>query len=198
MSIPPIPCVVGAILAGGKSRRMGADKVRLRVGGRAVLPGLAELLASRLAEVWVVGRTPEVLGLPAFVRWQQDLRPGQGPLGGIATALRVAGGRAVLAVACDMPLLGGELIDFLLAGRRAEAPASVPRNPATGMLEPLCALYEPGALASIERAISEGKLSASRWLESAGAHILDLPADLACQLSNINTPEDLAEMEHGT
>ena len=186
--------VVGAILVGGRSRRMGFDKATLRLGGRPVLPRLADLLGGRLGEVWMVGRPPGDLGLPQCLRWHLDLRPGCGPLGGIATALRVAGGdrpRAVLAVACDMPALGGDALDLLLEQRRPDRPASVLRHPVTGRFEPLAAVYEPQALEGIEKALDGGALSVTDWLESAGAHGIDVPASLANQLINVNTPDDL-------
>ncbi|KKL96278.1 hypothetical protein LCGC14_1846040, partial [marine sediment metagenome] len=40
--------VVGAIMVGGKSRRMGADKAAMQVQGQSVLARLAELLAGRV------------------------------------------------------------------------------------------------------------------------------------------------------
>jgi molybdopterin-guanine dinucleotide biosynthesis protein A len=203
--------VIGAILAGGRSRRMGADKAALRIGGRPVLPDLAELLGGRLKEVWVVGRLLRHLELPPFVRRHLDLRSGCGPLGGIATALRIAGAQspaapnsapgesadpqAVLAVACDMPRMSGDVIDLLLDRRRREAPASVLRNTATGLLEPLAAVYEPGALGPIEAAIEAGALSVTELLESIGAHVIDVPPELAGHLGNVNTPAELERIE---
>jgi len=186
--------VAGAILVGGRSRRMGFDKAALALEGRPVLVRLAELLAGWLGEVWVIGRPVAAVGLPQCVRWHLDLRPDCGPLGGIATALRVAAGRsprAVLAVACDMPALGGELLDYLLEHRRPDRPVSALCHPVSGQLEPLAAVYEPQSLAAIEQALDAGRLSVRSLLESAGAHGIDLPPALAGQLANVNTPDDL-------
>ena len=186
--------VVGAILVGGGSRRMGTDKAAMRRGGQPVLARLAELVGERLGEVWVIGRPVPGVDLPQCVRWHLDLRAGCGPLGGIATALRVAGGeqpRAALVVACDMPALGGEVIDLLLECRRPERPVSALRSPAGGRLEPLVAVYEPGALGDIEKALDAGALAVRRLLESVGAHAIDVPESMAGQLANVNTPEDL-------
>jgi len=190
--------VFGAVLAGGQSRRMGLAKADLRLRGRSVLANLIELLGGRLEQVWVIGRRAEGGDLPRCVRWHLDLRAGRGPLGGIATALRVAQqaeARSLLAVACDMPALAGEAVDLLLENRRPEAPASALRNPQTGRLEPLAAVYEPRALADIERALDAGRLSATELLEAVGAHAIDVPAELADQLVNVNTPEDLQRLQ---
>lgn len=57
---PPVSRdVLGTILVGGFSRRMGAPKAAMRVQGRSVLSCLAELLASRLGEVWAIG-SPQI------------------------------------------------------------------------------------------------------------------------------------------
>jgi molybdopterin-guanine dinucleotide biosynthesis protein A len=186
--------VMGAVMVGGQSRRMGADKAAMQFEGRSVLPRLVELLGGRLPEVWTIGRPVAVAGLPQCVRWHLDLRSGAGPLAGIATALRVAranGPRAVLAVACDMPALTGDVLDFLLEHRRPEKYATVLRNGQTGFLEPLAAVYEPRILEPIEQALDAGERSVVKLLESAGAHGVEVPAELAAALVNVNTPDEL-------
>ncbi len=187
--------LVGAVLAGGGSRRMGWDKSALTISGRRVLGRLCELLADRAGEVMIVGGAPDRRDVPVCAAWHPDARAGLGPLGGIATALRVAsaGGqpRAIVAVACDMPAVGGELLDFVLAGRDQSTPATVPINPATGRLEPLLAVYEAPALGSIEAALEAGTRAVRDWLAPAGAHLLAVPDRLAGQLENVNTPEEL-------
>jgi molybdopterin-guanine dinucleotide biosynthesis protein A len=193
--------VMGAVLIGGRSKRMGTDKAAMCIGGQPVLPRLAELLASRTGGVWMIGRPPPEIGLPRCVQWHLDLRSGCGPLGGIATALRVAsavGRQAVLVVACDMPRLTGGVLDLLLAGRRQDRPATAIRNPSTGRVEPLAAVYEMASLEEVERALNAGELSATRLLDRIGAHIVDPPATWAECLMNANTPEERNEIDNST
>ena len=83
------------ILAGGKSRRMGRDKRTLRVGNRTLLSHTKAALSEAGWKARVVS---------------DDLKPGLGPLGGIATALRKTNHSRVLFVGCDMPFLSGELL----------------------------------------------------------------------------------------
>ena len=90
-----------------------------------------------------------------------------------------------------MPALGGELIDFLLQRRRPSEPATVLRGGPAGRLEPLAAIYEPAALAAIEAALDAGELSVTRLLEVLPAQVVEVPAALAGQLVNVNTPADL-------
>src|SRR5438132_56454 len=105
-----------AILAGGQSRRMGANKALLRVrpGG----PTLIEIVVGRLrkggfeAPLLVVANGESdyaFLGLPVAT----DDVPGAGPLGGILTALSHSAYPRVLVVACDMPLLNPEVVRYM-------------------------------------------------------------------------------------
>ena len=190
--------IVGTILAGGQSRRMGADKSTMRIGGQPVLARLAELLADRTEQVWIVGRAGGQADLGRWARWHLDIRGGAGPLGGVATALHLAeaeGYAGVLAVACDMPLLGGEVLELLLERRDPARAATAFRNSATGRIEPLATIYELHSLEQIEQTLEAGSLSATAFLASAGAAVINLPAELASQLANVNTPDDLAQLD---
>jgi len=205
---------LGLILVGGFSRRMGAPKDAMRVQGRSVLSCPAELLASRLGEVWAIGSLPPRIGRPRFLGWRPDYRPGYGPLRGIATALRIARGekargggvalegprepRAVLVLACDMPGMAREAVDLLLEGRRPDRLASALGNPTTGRLEPLAAVYEPDALQEVERALEAGHLSPADLLQSLQTHEIETPVEIADQLMNVNTPRDLKAIRERT
>ena len=81
--------------------------------------------------------------------------PGAGPLGGIATALRETRSRWNLVIACDMPYLTAEWLEFLL--RRASASpadAVVPMN--ENGAEPMCAMYHQRAEPAIRGALENG------------------------------------------
>lgn len=97
--------VVVAIVAGGKSRRMGQDKAHLLVDGVPMLVRTIFTAQAVAARVFVVGRPPE-MGL-SNIEFLNDAVPGLGPLGGIATALRhvKTASASVLALACDLPKL---------------------------------------------------------------------------------------------
>lgn len=187
--------LLGAVLTGGASSRMGCNKSALEIAGRRVLGRLCELLADRIGEAIIVGGQPGLEGIPRCVRWHRDIASGQGPLGGIATALRIAAAgredRGVCVLACDMPAIGGGVLDCLLTGRDRGAPATVLLNPTTGKLEPLVGIYEAGALGSIEESLQADRRSATQWLTGGGAHPVTVPAEAASQLVNVNTPEEL-------
>jgi molybdopterin-guanine dinucleotide biosynthesis protein A len=160
------------ILAGGSSTRMGRAKADLRLGRRTLL-GHARALAAEL-------------GLPCRVQSQDDT-PGQGPLGGVATALRRTPAKRVLFLGCDMPFLTAELTQRVLAVEAEAVFASV-----KGTVGFPFAL-SPGVLPKVEAQLAAGRRSLQRLAVRLRARRIRVLAAEAPQLQNLNTPADLAE-----
>ncbi|MGB5295519.1 MAG: molybdenum cofactor guanylyltransferase, partial [Thermoanaerobaculia bacterium] len=104
--------VVGAVLAGGESRRLGRDKALLPWLGKALLLHPFEVLQEVMSEVVVVtvgGRSYGELGVPVI----HDRFEGLGPLAGIHAALEWARSRPVFVVACDLPFVSVDLVEHV-------------------------------------------------------------------------------------
>jgi molybdopterin-guanine dinucleotide biosynthesis protein A len=181
--------IVGAVLAGGASRRMGTAKATLELGGRP-------LLEYPLAAVQGAGLEPVVVAKPdsrlpplAVPRWEEPAEPVH-PLTGIIAALRAAGDRPVLAVACDMPFVTAELIADLAAH---VAPLVVPE--ADGRLHPLLARWHPSLLPSLCDALDREAplrvVAADLDAQRLGTPELRRFGDPARLLFNVNAPGDL-------
>jgi len=97
--------VTGAILAGGQSTRFGSDKALapMLTTGISFLERACQTLAAVAARVIVVGRQeiPQYAGIEAI----PDRSPGQGPVGGVLTALDVTSTPLLVVISCDQPLL---------------------------------------------------------------------------------------------
>jgi molybdenum cofactor guanylyltransferase len=181
------------ILAGGKSRRMGRDKLPLMVGGKPLLDRVHLTLASRCDEILVAGGGGYT---PPGARRVPDLRPGcQGPLAGIEAGLLAARHRAVFVAAGDMPFLTGDLAGYLLGLLSDDVPAVVPDS--GSRLHPLCAAYgrevRPAVSAALDRGIRPVRelleaLPSVRYIREEELRRFGDP-DLL--LTNVNSPEDL-------
>ena len=116
-----------AIIAGGKSSRMGRDKAFVDLGGKALIEHVIERSADLgQSETILITNKPatyEHLGLPMY----RDALPDRGSLGGIYTALACAKNPAVLVLACDMPFIEKELLRFMIAQLDADTDIVVPR-----------------------------------------------------------------------
>ncbi|MDG1786931.1 MAG: molybdenum cofactor guanylyltransferase, partial [Ilumatobacter sp.] len=112
--------VAGAILAGGASRRMGRTKALIDVDGVPMAQCVARALAAGgCKDIALVGGSPlelAALELPVVA----DGVPGEGPLGGIISALgHFTEVSHVLVAACDLPLLDAGTVRNLLRAAQA-------------------------------------------------------------------------------
>ena len=182
------------ILAGGESRRMGRDKLPLKVGNTTLLDRVHEVLASRCAEILIVGGS---VPSPPDARRIPDLRSGrQGPLAGIEASLLAARHRAIFIAAGDMPFLTGDLVEYLLGLLSDHVPAVVPYF--GGRPHPLCAAYGREMQSAVSAALDRGVRSVRELLESfpgvryVGEEELRRCGDPNLLLTNVNSPEELA------
>lgn len=181
----PTPRLLGAVLAGGTSRRFGRDKAAQVVGGVTLVDRAARTLAEVFAEVVVVssrGAASDWPGIP-------DLRPPCGPLGGIEAALQRAEEtrfEGAFVLACDLPLVTPETvraISFALG----DFAAAAPQRDAAPSFEPLCAAYTTSCLERVSALLDAGERAAHALFDSVSGTTLGLsPADFI----NVNTVAD--------
>jgi molybdopterin-guanine dinucleotide biosynthesis protein A len=176
--------VLGAVLAGGASTRFGEPKWRVPVAGVAMGARAVEALRPCAQAVVAIASDPQVTSLGVEVR--ADLVAGDGPLGGIRTALewareRSLGGAFVLA--CDLPLVTASLVRALTRAWRGEDVVVVSGG---GGAEPLCALYSVAALAPVAAALERGQRSPSRLLDDL--HVRRLAPEDARRAAGVDDP----------
>jgi molybdopterin-guanine dinucleotide biosynthesis protein A len=180
---------LAGIFVGGAGTRMGgvAKGLMRTVHGTTIvehLRGLVEGLGLRVVLVGAGGAYAD-LGLEVVA----DQPSGIGPLGGLLALLQRANHTRVLALACDMPFVSGELLERLLAASN-DAPIVAPRR--DGRWEPLCARYDAARVVPQAMALArERDHSLQRLLGEHGAIELPLDSDDANQLRDWDTPEDV-------
>jgi len=150
---------LGAILAGGMSRRFGAPKALAEVGGRAIVARVRDALAAAVHDVVLIANEPKLyahLDLPI----RGDDVPGLGAIGGVRKALawaREERRAGALCVACDMPFVSAELLRLIAARAEAtKADAVVPESGGRRGMEPLCSWYSVACIPAIDGLISRG------------------------------------------
>ena len=185
----------GLILAGGRSRRMGADKGLIDYRGRTQVRWLADLLGEYCVSVRVsVSPRQQRSAGYASMATIVDHEPGSGPAGGLMSAWRTDPDAAWLLVAVDLPLLNRATLTALTAGRSSAHLATAFRHP-DDVLEPLCTIWEPAARGLLERRMEQGDASLRRLLESGPVRVLNPPAPEA--LYSADLPEDRSRIRRG-
>lgn len=130
--------VLGIVLAGGRSRRMGTDKAGYELAGRPMLEWVAGALE-------MVCRRVVIAGLPGGLRGRPGIAdPGplhRGPLAGLVAGLRTPGVERAVLVAVDHPWVRPETLSALLS-HAGELPL-VPVD--QGVRQTTCAVYPAAA-----------------------------------------------------
>jgi molybdenum cofactor guanylyltransferase len=190
--------VSSIILAGGKSTRLGRNKLVETIGNVSLLERVVFCLSSLKTDIIVVVAQESSLPHLTMTKFPglkivTDIYPGKGSLGGIYTGLAFSGSFYNLVVACDMPFLNPDLLRYMidLAG---EYDVVIPR--VNGVLEPLHAVYSLNCVSRIEFLIKQNRLSIlelypmviMKYIENAEIDRFD-PAHLS--FFNINTEADL-------
>jgi molybdopterin-guanine dinucleotide biosynthesis protein A len=204
--------ITGYVLAGGASSRFGQDKALIELGGIPMVLRMCELLRGIAGEATVIAAPEKYAHLDLKIvpdRW-----PGEGPLGGIITALiatsaanpqdvgpdrpRQAGGRQWnLILGCDMPFLTGEWLTYL-AERALASDAEVIAPRSAQGLEPLCACWRTSAFFTLQSAFDDGVRKITQAMKRLKMEIVDESGwkrfDSAGRIFwNMNMPADYEE-----
>jgi molybdopterin-guanine dinucleotide biosynthesis protein A len=195
--------MTAAVLAGGESRRMGRDKALLELGGRPLIVRQVAALRELFACVIVCANdTARFAGLDVPVVPDEG-GAGNGPLGGLAAAIRAAPTTHVFCCAVDMPFLSPDLIRYqalLAPGHDAVVPRAEGAARGKTALEPLHAVYRKSCLGHFRAKLAAGERKLERALDGLRIRIVE-PGEVAVldpdrrSLRNVNTPEDLALAE---
>ncbi|MEZ5976091.1 MAG: molybdenum cofactor guanylyltransferase [Planctomycetota bacterium] len=190
--------VLGVILCGGQSRRMGTDKAELSWDGRSLLRRTEETLRQVLPRI-CFGVARDAAAAPEGGCAIEDLRAEAGPLAGLEAALDAAQPMPqvewVLLAACDLPGLHAGVLQRLATARALAAPG-------TGALmfgdaehpQPLIALYHTRLLPYVRAALDQGERRMTAWMRQPGAPPVAWveSSGLDSGLTNVNTPEQWA------
>jgi molybdenum cofactor guanylyltransferase len=180
--------ISGAIMAGGKSSRLGVNKAFLKLHDRPVIELVLEQMSALVSPVRLIANSPSEfahLNIPAV----PDIRPGCGPLSGIHAALSLSQTEYVLVVSCDLPLLTPQILRALLK--------SYPGYDITlykhALFEPLCAVYRRTCLPALEELMDHQEYRIIDLFPTLSVNVIR--TDHKEVFQSINTPEDYAQVQ---
>jgi len=186
--------MTSAILAGGRSSRMGKDKALLEINGKKLVQRVHDKVKNLFAETILIANKPDALtflNVPIF----PDIIANLGPLGGIYTALKNSSYPQCFVIACDLPFIQEELIHYLCKNAGGYDIFSIDFGRG---VEPLCAVYHQDCIKMIENRIGLKRYKVSDFFDSVHVKIKQVPKGQfasSYDLFNINTPEDVEKAE---
>jgi molybdenum cofactor guanylyltransferase len=187
------PPMVGVILAGGQSRRMGGiDKALLPWRGRTLLSALIEQLDTKVQRLEINSNRPrEHYAEHGFEVFADDAEVfDMGPLAGLLTALRRHPQALLLTVPCDAPILPKGYVERMCAAVQQQLqPLAVAFD--GDDIHPTLCLAAGGHAASLAAFLASGQRRARDWLMQQQAVRVDF-SDQPESFININHPSDLA------
>lgn len=199
----PSERLAGAVLAGGRSTRMGGgSKALLPLAGKAMIQHVIGRLQPQLsrpkAELWLSVEQESDELRPFGLLQIEDPRPGShGPLGGLLACLRQLDDPDgwLLLAPCDAPLIPLDLGQRLLAHALLQrAPGCVIRY--AGEVQPTFSVWRGSLLREVEQAYEACGLGGFKaFLRKQPLPYLDWPLSLVSPFLNINDQEALDELE---
>ncbi len=187
--------VTGLLLAGGQARRMGgADKGLLTLGGRPLAAWGLTRLQNQVGEVLISANRNHADYEKLGARVIRDSVGGYaGPLAGLFAGLQEASSDWLLSAPCDSPLLPNDYAERMHEAANSRQLDAVVAHDGR-RLQPVFLLVRRRLQKSLGDFLARGERKIDLWLEEVSHQSVDF-SDHPDMFLNVNTPEELEEME---
>jgi molybdopterin-guanine dinucleotide biosynthesis protein A len=184
-----------AILAGGKSTRMGQDKATIKIGEKPLIRIVYDKVKEVFDDVIIISRFHDTIeGIDAPVL--KDVVPFGNSIAGIVSALLYSKTPYTLVVACDMPFLSTEAFKYM-ANEATGEDIIIPKT--QWGFEPLHAIYNRSCIAHFFRLIEQNRFKVTGVLPFVSVKELEEQpcffSNGSSVFTNINTMKDLSMVE---
>jgi molybdopterin-guanine dinucleotide biosynthesis protein A len=169
---------------------MGSDKGVIKWHGAEQRYYMANMLRKVCDRVFISCRADQQNEIDSAYNLLPDTVDGSGPLIAILSAFNAYPEAAWLIVACDLPLLDSDTINYLIANRDSEKIATTYRSPFDSLPEPLITIWEPQSREVILSYYNDGYTCPRKILIRNEERVTILTPGNPHALMNANTPED--------
>jgi molybdopterin-guanine dinucleotide biosynthesis protein A len=178
-----VPIISAAVMAGGKSKRLGQNKALMQINGSKVVEGVLNTVSPFVQKVKIITNSPEEYDW-LDIETAKDIRPGCGPLSGIHSAISLSSSEYVLVVSCDIPLVASKQIEQLVSSCRGHDITIFKHK----NFEPLCAVYRRSCIDALNELIDHNECRIIDLFPTLDVKVLRV--DDAEIFRSINTKED--------
>ena len=184
--------ITAVVLCGGSGRRLGnMDKPMMQVAGRHLVEYVATALSPQVGSLLISGgRDPAAYAALGYTT-VADVRPDDGPLGGIDSALPAVETEWILTHPGDAPFPDPSLVTRLAPAAEASGIAVPQAGDYRQNLVLLMTRHKADSLAQFYR---DGGRAVKDWLDEHRVESVDM-SDVADSFFNVNTAADVAACE---
>jgi molybdopterin-guanine dinucleotide biosynthesis protein A len=187
------PEINGLVLAGGKSQRMGFDKGAVNWHGKEQRYYMADLLRTFCKDVFISCRADQQKEIDSAYLSLTDTFSDLGPYGAILSAFREKPDSAWLVIACDLPLMDENTLQYLVDHRDVSSVATAYQSPVNEFPEPLITIWEPKSYPVLLSFLAQGYSCPRKVLINSDVTLLNALNPEA--LTNVNTPDELERIK---
>ncbi|MCX6185772.1 MAG: molybdenum cofactor guanylyltransferase [Bacteroidetes bacterium] len=182
--------LVGIVLCGGESQRMGVDKAFIEYYTLPQYAYMSSLMKELVSDVFISCNHQQKDKIPNNFNCiiDKDTYGNAGPMSGVISAFEKISNAALLVVGCDYPMLCYEDLLGLLKAREESVDVVCYTNPNSGFDEPLLAIYEKQCAISLQTYFKKDNFSLRHYLKTVHTKRI-LPNDEK-SIQSIDTPEE--------
>ncbi len=184
--------ITAIVLAGGKSSRMGTDKGFVNFKNKPFVQHIIDVVRPLVNEIIIISNHPnyDIFGLKRF----NDIIKNAGPLAGIQAGLHESETENNLVISCDVPLISSELLELLIT--EINTTSEVIQLQSGDKKMPLIAIYKKSCEAKFTEVLIQGERRVRKAIEQCKVKTIIIEKALEKHTANINTKEDLKEIEN--
>lgn len=197
--------IIGVLLAGGQSRRMGGgDKGLREIAGRPMLAHVLDRFSGQVGRVILNANGDparfSAFGLPVAA---DPIEGNVGPLAGVLAGMRWSAENApqathIATASTDAPLIPKDLVQQLAAALEG-GPSKIALAKSGGFMHPVIGLWPVELADDLEAALKDGVRKVLRWTDRHGTVAVEFEfANVGGRdidpFFNANTPEEFDEV----
>ena len=191
--------VLPVILAGGKSRRFGADKAVAKLGEKSLIDYTINKLEPKFAEILIItNNTMQVSKNNIF--FIKDTLAGQlGPLVGILSAMEWVKNNDknyewIISFPCDTPFFEEEIIDKVINSQKSSDKKLLFLK-SGNKRHNIFGLWSIELMEQLRNDINQGARKVEDWANKIGTEIVEINSESDKSFLNINTKLDLEDAQ---
>ena len=191
--------VLPVILAGGKSRRFGADKAVAKLGDKSLIDYTINKLEPKFAEILVITNKPIQVS-KNNIFFIKDTMSGQlGPLVGILSAMEWVKNNDknyewIISFPCDTPFFEEEIIDEVIKSQKSSDKKLLFLK-SGNKRHNIFGLWSIELMEQLRNDINQGARKVEDWANKIGTEIVEINSESDKSFLNINTKLDLEDAQ---